>query len=549
MELQDLGFNMDSHFDQLIGKYGFGGGLNPYQQGQQEVLQLQQQQEALQQQEVEKQQAMQMQKDLMDFSLNKNQDPKELLGIMRKYPQYAKQLTSQYEGYKTEEKQSMIKDGIELYSVLSKGTPEQKKAYLDLQYESAVNSGDEEAIASAESVRDLYNLNPEATLSSIQMNLGALVGFDNFSNFIDKTKTPEDKARQVGLIEQAKNEANPYYDAQQQADLQSKIANTALTTSNIKKADAEAGKIMGDINRQYGGQVPLDKAPEYESKLRNELTPLLKKNREAQQAYNQMTSIFKENGKVPGIQDVAAVVSFFKSIDPTSTVTSTETGQIQGATGTFEKFASLWNKTTSQGNFTQKTRDQLLKTAGEIYQPLKNEADSIKNKYKTISDKMGIDFNNVDVIDFNDANTQSTKKPSADAPLSDILNYYNQPVKKKMNNSKIADAVKQVESGGDANAISPKGAVGTMQTIPSTLKDPGFGVKPAQNNSSKELERVGTEYLGAMQNKYDNLNHALIAYNWGPGNADKWIKKGAKFAELPKETQNYVKKINKILES
>jgi soluble lytic murein transglycosylase-like protein len=525
------------------------GGLNPYQQGQQQALQLQQQQEALQQQEAEKQQALQMQKDLMDFSLKKNQDPKELLGIMTKYPQYAKQLTSQYEGYKTEEKQSMIKDGLELYSVLSKGTPEQKKAYLDLQYESAVNSGDEEAIASAESVRDLYNLNPDATLSSIQMNLGALVGFDKFANFIDKTKTPEDKARQAGLIEQAKNEANPYFNAQQQADLQSKIANTALTTSNIKKADAEAGKIMGDINRQYGGQVPLDKAPEYESKLRNELTPLLKKNREAQQAYNQMTSIFKETGKVPGIQDVAAVVSFFKSIDPTSTVTSTETGQIQGATGTFEKFASLWNKTTSQGNFTQRTRDQLLKTAGEIYQPLKNEADSIKNKYKTISDKMGIDFNNVDVIDFNDANTQSTKKPSADAPISDILNYYNQPVKKKMNNSKIADAVKQVESGGDANAISNKGAVGTMQTMPSTLKDPGFGVKPAQNNSSKELERVGTEYLGAMQNKYDNLNHALIAYNWGTGNTDKWIKKGAKFAELPKETQNYVKKINKILES
>ena len=108
----------------------------------------------------------------------------------------------------------------------------------------------------------------------------------------------------------------------------------------------------------------------------------------------------------------------------------------------------------------------------------------------------------------------------------------------------LAQAVKMVESRGDPNAVSPKGAVGTMQTMPETLRDPGYGVRPAQNNSPAELERVGRDYLQAMIAKYPgNLSHALAAYNWGPGNTDKWIAAGADPAKLPKETRDYIPKV------
>jgi hypothetical protein len=101
-----------------------------------------------------------------------------------------------------------------------------------------------------------------------------------------------------------------------------------------------------------------------------------------------------------------------------------------------------------------------------------------------------------------------------------------------------------VESGGDPNAVSPKGAVGTMQTMPETLRDPGYGVRPAQNDTPAELERVGRDYLQAMIAKYPgNLSHALAAYNWGPGNTDKWIAAGADPAKLPKETRDYIPKV------
>lgn len=50
--------------------------------------------------------------------------------------------------------------------------------------------------------------------------------------------------------------------------------------------------------------------------------------------------------------------------------------------------------------------------------------------------------------------------------------------------------------------------------------------------------------MDAMLKQYNgNLVHALVAYNWGPGNANKWIARGADPAQLPQETRNYVPKV------
>ncbi len=109
----------------------------------------------------------------------------------------------------------------------------------------------------------------------------------------------------------------------------------------------------------------------------------------------------------------------------------------------------------------------------------------------------------------------------------------------------LNQAVQWQESRNDPNAISSKGAVGPMQTMPSTLTDPGYGVKPAKDNSPEERKRVGNDYLQAMNNKYKgNTPLVLAAYNWGPTNVDKWVKSGADNSQLPAETQSYIKNVN-----
>ena len=113
----------------------------------------------------------------------------------------------------------------------------------------------------------------------------------------------------------------------------------------------------------------------------------------------------------------------------------------------------------------------------------------------------------------------------------------------------LYDDVEQQESGGNQNAVSPAGARGVMQLMPGTMKDPGFGVPTmaelrARGLSEEAANRlVGQKYLEAMYKKYGNKTTALMAYNWGPGNTDKWLASGADPKEVPSETRDYVKSV------
>lgn len=109
--------------------------------------------------------------------------------------------------------------------------------------------------------------------------------------------------------------------------------------------------------------------------------------------------------------------------------------------------------------------------------------------------------------------------------------------------SDLTKAQIQVESGGNPNAVSPKGARGLMQLMPGTQKDPGFGIIPARDDSPEENVRVGQEYQAALTDKYKDPKLALMAYNWGPGNVDKWMENGADPNKVPRETSQYVEKV------
>ena len=89
----------------------------------------------------------------------------------------------------------------------------------------------------------------------------------------------------------------------------------------------------------------------------------------------------------------------------------------------------------------------------------------------------------------------------------------------------LIDAVIEAESGGDFDAVSPTGAIGLMQILPSTAADPGYGVS-VLSGSEEEIvlqlldpvtnKRLGTDYLNAMLNKFDgNVELALASYNQG----------------------------------
>ena len=92
------------------------------------------------------------------------------------------------------------------------------------------------------------------------------------------------------------------------------------------------------------------------------------------------------------------------------------------------------------------------------------------------------------------------------------------------------------ESGFEPQAVSPKGAIGLMQLMPSTAQD--LGVDPYDPTQNVD---AAARYLRDLLDKYHGaLRHALAAYNAGPAVVDK-------YNGIPpfRETINYIYRIEK----
>jgi Soluble lytic murein transglycosylase and related regulatory proteins (some contain LysM/invasin domains) len=94
----------------------------------------------------------------------------------------------------------------------------------------------------------------------------------------------------------------------------------------------------------------------------------------------------------------------------------------------------------------------------------------------------------------------------------------------------LVDSVIKHESSGNVAAVSPKGARGLMQLMPSTARDMaaelGLPFDEARLTSDAEYnKRLGSAYLSKMLERYDGHQAlALAAYNAGPGKVDEWLK-------------------------
>ena len=90
-------------------------------------------------------------------------------------------------------------------------------------------------------------------------------------------------------------------------------------------------------------------------------------------------------------------------------------------------------------------------------------------------------------------------------------------------------AVIRTESDFDSGAVSPVGAVGLMQLMPSTFEwlTDDMLFEHLENGMLYDPEtniRYGTYCLSYLYDRYGNWETAIAAYNGGLGNVDKWLE-------------------------
>lgn len=104
----------------------------------------------------------------------------------------------------------------------------------------------------------------------------------------------------------------------------------------------------------------------------------------------------------------------------------------------------------------------------------------------------------------------------------------------------LIKAVIKAESDFNPQAVSHAGARGLMQLMPATARSLGVNdsFDPEQN------VMAGTRFLGNLLQRYNgDLDSALAAYNWGPGNVDRRPDR------LPNETRNYLVRVKQLYSS
>jgi len=104
--------------------------------------------------------------------------------------------------------------------------------------------------------------------------------------------------------------------------------------------------------------------------------------------------------------------------------------------------------------------------------------------------------------------------------------------------SLLLAAVVETESSFDAEAVSPQGAVGLMQILPTTAKS--LGIADPQD-PQRNLE-AGSRYLRSLLSRFDgDVELALAAYNAGPTTV-------ARYGGMPPypETLRYVSRVLRL---
>ena len=196
--------------------------------------------------------------------------------------------------------------------------------------------------------------------------------------------------------------------------------------------------------------------------------------------------------------------------------------------GMFDNIMSDVIASTSGLGIAEMMYRQITEGKGISTSPLTGQGDDIgsflieENRKEAHSPVPGEDFRS------------ESKARHIDSPLKKFEKIIEKSAKRYGLDPDLVRAVILQESGGNPFAVSSKGAKGLMQLMDSTAREENVidPFNPAQNIYA------GAKYLRKQLDEFEDIQHALAAYNAGPTRVKQ-------YNGIPPflETENYVKKV------
>jgi hypothetical protein len=129
--------------------------------------------------------------------------------------------------------------------------------------------------------------------------------------------------------------------------------------------------------------------------------------------------------------------------------------------------------------------------------------------------------------------------PQRLAEMDRELNPANGPAK----GAPLLDLIPALERSGDT-AVSPKGATGRYQILPSTAMQ--FDADPKRLTDPVYSRSVAGRILADLEQRFGDDDAVLVGYNAGPAVAEKFLKAGKDVSVLPAETQSYLRRAHAL---
>ena len=280
--------------------------------------------------------------------------------LMLKYPKIATQIKEAWSmeyGKQAENKEQFV---TQAYHALNSGNNKLAANMFRERAQGYENKGDTEKAKMWNNYADMAENEPQNAKAMGGLLLSSVIGPEKFGKLITATqKTPAEAGKFVAETEEIK-------------------AKTRKLNEEIKAMKAPTG------------QIPIDKRPEAEGKLRKEYFDNTKSFRDIRDAYGRIVAT-EDNAA----GDLALIFNYMKMLDPGSVVREGEFATAQNAAGVPDRIRNFYNNAISGERLNPNQRKMFLGQSKKLYRAAEQQEKKARTGIGRIAKNYGLNINNI----------------------------------------------------------------------------------------------------------------------------------------------------------